>query len=122
MQNEMKTIAETVLNQSIDNKVKEFQLKVTQKLDHVAETKIETINVAKDEINAKLEDHKMKAKSNITSNKKLLDEKIEALKSDLVKAYDEINQLKRANDSKSDKIKNCEEINRELREKLQSVE
>ena len=37
MQNEIKTIAEIVLNQSIDNKVKEFQLKVTQKLDHVAE-------------------------------------------------------------------------------------
>ena len=31
MQNEIKTIAETVLNQSIDNKVKDFQLKVTQK-------------------------------------------------------------------------------------------
>ena len=59
MQNEIRTIAETVLNQSIDNKVKDFQLKVTRKLDHVAERKIETINVAKDEINAKLEDHKM---------------------------------------------------------------
>ena len=122
MQNEIKTIAETVLNQSIDNKVKDFQLKVTQKLDHVAETKIETINVAKDEINAKLEDHKMIVKSNITSDKKLLDEKIEALKLNLDKAYDEISQLKRANDSKSDKIKNCEEINRELREKLQPGE
>ena len=122
MQNEIKTIAETVLNQSIDNKVKDFQLKLTQKLDHVAERKIETINVAKDEINAKLEDHKMIVKSKITSDKKLLDEKIEALKLDLEKAYDEISQLKRANDSKSDKIKNCEEINRELRKKLQSVE
>ena len=122
MQNEIKTIAETVLNKSINNKVKDFQLKVTQKLDHVAETKIETISVAKDEINAKLEDHKMIVKSNITSDKKLLDEKIEALKLDLEKAYDEISQLKSANDSKSDKIKNFEEINRELREKLQSGE
>ena len=64
----------------------------------------------------------MIVKSNITSDKKLLDEKIEALKLDLEKAYDEISQLKRANDSESDKIKNCEEINKELREKLQSVE
>ena len=64
----------------------------------------------------------MIVKSNITSDKKLLDEKIEALNLDLEKANDEISQLKHANDSKSDKIKNCEEINRELREKLQSVE
>ena len=46
----------------------------------------------------------MKVKLNITSDKKLLDERIEALMLDLEKAYDEISQLKRANDSKSGKI------------------
>ena len=52
----------------------------------------------------------MTVKSNITSDKKLLDKRIEALKLNLEKAYDEISQLKRANDSKFDKVKNCEEI------------
>ena len=47
----------------------------------------------------------MKVKLNITSDKKLLDGRMEALKLDLEKAYDEISQLKRANDSKSGKIK-----------------
>ena len=72
-------------------------------------------NVAKDKINAKLEDHKMKVKLNITSDKKLLDGRIEALKLDLEKAYDEISQLKCANDSKSGKIK------KEIHEKHDNV-
>ena len=111
IQNDIKTIAETELSKSIEDKVKEFQSKLTQKLEHITETKIETISVEKDEINAKFEGYKMKIKYNISSDKKLLDDKVDALHSDLQKANDEINQLKSANDSNLNKIRNCKEIN-----------
>ena len=52
---------------------------MTQKLDKVTEQKIETINVEKDEMNAKFENHKMIIKSSISSDKKLLEEKIDTL-------------------------------------------
>ena len=124
IQNDIKTIAETELSKSMEDKVKEFQSKLTQKLEYITETKIETmsINVEKDEINAKFEDYKMKIKSNMSSDMKLLDDKIDALHSDLQKANDEINQLKSANESKSNKIRNCEGTNKELKEQLQLIE
>ena len=110
IQNDIKMMTETELSKSIEDRIEEFHSKLTQKLEHITETKIETINVEKDEINTKFEDNKMKIKSNVSSGKKLLDDKIDALHSDLQKANDKINQLKCPNDSKSNKIRICKEI------------
>ena len=73
-------------------------------------------------MNAKFENHKMIIKSSISSDKKLLEEKIDTLTLSLEKANNEINQLKRANTSKSDKLKRHEDIQKELREKLTLLE
>ena len=106
------------INHTIENKIKELQLNVTQKLDKVTEQRIETINAEEDEMNSKFENHKMIIKSSISSDKKLLEEKTETLTLNLEKANNEINQLMRANTSKSDKLKRHEDIQKELREKL----
>ena len=74
------------------------------------------ISSEKDEMNAKFENHKMIIKSSISSDKKLLEEKIDTLTLSLEKANNEINQLKRANTSKPDKLKRHEDIQKELRE------
>ena len=97
-------------------------MNVTQKLDKVTEQKIETINTEKDEMNAKFENHKMIIKSSISSDKKFLEEIIDTLTLSLEKANNEINQLKHANTSKSDKLKRHEDIQKELREKLTLLE
>ena len=47
-------------------------------------------------------------------NKTLTEQKINDLSFDLQKVTEEINQLKLANDSKNDKIKNIEETNKQL--------
>ena len=47
-------------------------------------------------------------------NKTLTEKKINDLSFDLQKVTEEINQVKRANDSKNDKIKNIEETNKQL--------
>ena len=60
----------------------------------------------------------MKVKSDIASEKASLEQKIYTLISDLKKAHDNINQLKQANDSKTDKLKNVEEANKELLQTL----
>ena len=106
------------INHTIENKIKKLQLNVTQKLDKVTEQKIETINAEKDEMNAKFENHKMIIKSSISSDKKLLEEKIETLTPNLEKANNEVNHLMRANTSKSDKLIRHEDIQKELREKI----
>ena len=74
------------INHTVENKIKEFQMNVTQKLDKVTEQKIETINTEKDEMNAKFENHKMIIKSSISSDKKLLEEKIDTLTLSLEKS------------------------------------
>ena len=47
-------------------------------------------------------------------NRTLTEQKINDLSFDLQNVTDEINQLKRVNDSKNDKIKNNEETNKRL--------
>ena len=110
------------INHTIENKIKELQLNVTQKLNKVTEQKIETINAEKDEMNAKFENHKMIIKSSISSHKKLLEEKMDTLTLSVEKANNEINQLMCTNTSKSDKLKRHEDIQKELREKLTLLE
>ena len=110
---------QNVINYTIENKIKELQLNVTQKLDKVTEPKIETINAEKDEMSAKFENHKMIIKSSISSDKNLLEEKIETLTLNLEKANNEINQIMRANTLK---LKRHEDIRKELREKLTLLE
>ena len=56
------------INHTIENKIKELQLNVTQKLDKVTEQKIETINPEKDEMNAKFENHEMIVKYRSTAS------------------------------------------------------
>ena len=55
-------------------------------------------------------------------NKTLTEQKINDLSFDLQKVTEEINQLKRANDSKNDKIKNIEEINKQLFQSVRKSE
>ena len=62
----------------------------------------------------------MKVKSDIATEKVSLEQKINTLTSDLKKANNNINQLKQANDSKTDKLKNVEEANKELLQTLKN--
>ena len=62
----------------------------------------------------------MKVKSDIATEKVSLEQKIDTLTSDLKKANNNINQLKQANDSKTDKLKNVEEANKELLQTLKN--
>ena len=62
----------------------------------------------------------MKVKSDIATEKVSLEQKIDTLTSDLKKANDNINQLKQANDSETDKLKNVEEANKELLQTLKN--
>ena len=117
---DIKEIAEKVITQDIEDKVKEIQKNAFQKLDKLVDEKIQIINIEKDDINSKFEDRKMKVKSDIALEKASLEQKIDTLTSDLKKANDNINQLKRSNDSKTDKLKNVEEANKERLQTLKN--
>ena len=61
----------------------------------------------------------MKVKSDIATEKVSLEQKMDTLTSDLKKANN-INHLKQANDSKTDKLKNVEEANKKLLQTLRN--
>ena len=83
---DIKEIAEKVLTQDSEDKVKEIQKNAFQKLDKLVDEKIQIINIEKDDINSKFEDHKMKVKSDRASEKASLEQKIDTLTSDLKKS------------------------------------
>ena len=110
--------AEEIFIQNIEEKVKQVQKGAFSKLDKIAEEKIHTIQVEKDEINTQFEDHKINIKNEISSSKVLIEEEMNTLSADLKKATNDINQLKRANDSKSDKLRKIKETHKNLWETL----
>ena len=118
MKENIKKTAEEIFIQNIEEKVKQVEKGEFSKLDKIAEEKIHTIQVEKDEIDTQFEDHKIKIKNKIASSKVLIEEEMNTLSADVKKAMNDINQLKRANDSKSDKLRKIEETHKNLWENL----
>ena len=114
MQGDIKQTTEKTLEHNLEDKIREIRKDTYQKIEQLTEQKIQSIQIERDEINTKFENYKVKAKSDLSLNKTLTEQKINDLSFDLQKVTEEINQLKRANDSKNDKIKNIEETNKQL--------
>ena len=122
LKEDIKEIAEQVMLQNINEHAKEIRKNMYRKIDQLTEEKIQEINIERDAINTQFEDYKIKIKSDAALEKILIDQKIDALTSDLKKVYDDMDQLQRANNSKTDKLKNLEETNKQLLETLHKYE
>ena len=107
----MKETTKKISEQNLEDKIREIRKESYQKIEQLTEQKIQTIQIERDEINTKFEKCKVKEKSDLTLNKTPTEQKINVLFSDLQNVNEEIDQLKRANDSKPNKIKNIEETN-----------
>ena len=118
LKEDIKEIAEQVMLQNINDHAKEIRKNMYRKIDQLIEEKIQEINIERDAINTQFEDYKIKIKSDTALDKMLIDQKIDALTSDLKKVYNDMDQLQRANNSKTDKLKNLEETNKQLLETL----
>ena len=122
LKEDIKEIEEEVMLQNINDHAKEIRKNMYRKIDQLTEEKIQEINIEQDAINIQFEDYKIKIKSDTALEKMLIDQKIDALTSDLKKVYNDIDQLQRANNSKTDKLKNLEETNKQLLETLHKYE
>ena len=122
LKEDIKEIAEQVMLQNINDHAKEIRKNMYRKIDQLTEEKIQEINIERDAINTQFEDYKIKIKSDTELEKILIDQKIDALTSDLKKVYNDMDQLQRANNSKTDKLKNLEETNKQLLETLHKYE
>ena len=122
LKEDIKEIAEQVMLQNINDHAKEIRNNMYRKIDRLTEEKIQEINIERDAINTQFEDYKIKIKSDTALEKMLIDQKIDALTSDLKKVYNDMDQLQRANNSKTDKQKNLEETNKQLLETLHKYE
>ena len=122
LKEDIKEIAEQVMLQNINDHAKEIRKNMYRKIDQLTEEKIQEINIERDAINTQFEDYKIKIKSDTALEKMLIDQKIDALTSDLKKVYNDMDQLQRANNSKTDKLKNLEETNKQLPETLHKYE
>ena len=122
LKEDIKEIAEQVMLQNINDHAKEIRKSMYRKIDQLTEEKIQEINIERDAINTQFEDYKIKIKSDTALEKMLIDQKIDALTSDLKKVYNDMDQLQRANNSKTDKLKNLEETNKQLLETLHKYE
>ena len=122
LKEDIKEIAEQVMLQNINDHAKEIRKNMYRKIDQLTEEKIQEINIERDAINTQFEDYKIKIKSDTALEKMLIDQKIDALTSDLKKVYNDMDQLQRANNSKTDKLKNLEEANKQLPETLHKYE
>ena len=122
LKEDIKEIAEQVILQNINDHAKEIRKNMYRKIDQLTEEKIQEINIERDAINTQFEDYKIKIKSDTALEKMLIDQKIDALTSDLKKVYNDMDQLQRANNSKTDKLKNLEETNKQLPETLHKYE
>ena len=114
IQGDIKQTTEKTLEHNLEDKIREIRKDTYQKIEQLTEQKIQSIQIERDDINTKFENYKVKVKSDLSLNKTLTEQKINDLSFDLQKVTQEINQLKRANDSKNDKIKNIEETNKQL--------
>ena len=112
--------AEKVFNNNIDSYVKVSQQRIIEKLNEVVEKKIQTIQPEKIELVSLFEDFKVRQKNDWTTQKLLMDEVVQELHSGVSKSIEEIDILKKANMSKSDKIKKCEETLKEMSTKVES--
>ena len=122
LKEDIKEIAEQVMLQNINDHAKEIRKNMYWKIDQLTEEKIQEINIERDAINTQFEDYKIKIKSDTALEKMLIDQKIDTLTSDLKKVYNDMDQLQRANNSKTDKLKNLEETNKQLLETLHKYE
>ena len=114
IQGDIKQTTGKTLEHNLEDKIREIRKDPYQRIEQLTEQKIQSIQIERDDINTKFENYKVKVKSDLSLNKTLTEQKINDLSFDLQKVTEEINQLKRANDSKNDKIKNIEETNKQL--------
>ena len=122
LKEDTKEKAEQVMLQNINEHAKEIRKNMYRKIDQLTEEKIQEINIERDAINTQFEDYKIKIKSDTALEKMLIDQKIDALTSYLKKVYNDMDRLQRANNSKTDKLKNLEETNKQLIETLHKYE
>ena len=106
--------AEKVFKNNIDSYVKVSQQRIIEKLNEVAEKKLQTIQSEKTELVSLFEDFKVRQKNDWTTQKLLMDEMVQEPHSGVSKSSEKIDVLKKANMSKSDKIKKCEETLKEM--------
>ena len=98
--------AEKVFNNNIDSYVKVSQQRIIEKLNEVAEKKLGTKQSEKTELVSLFENFKVRQRIDWTTQKLLMDEVVQELHSGVSKSIEEIDVLKKASISKSDKIKN----------------
>ena len=122
LKEDIKEIAEQVMLQNINDHAKEIRKNMYRKIDQLTEERIQEINIERDAINTQFEDYKIKIKSDTALEKMLIDQKLDTLTSDLKKVYNDMDQLQRANNSKTNKLKNLEETNKQLLETLHKYE
>ena len=122
LKEDIKEIAEQVMLQNINEHAKEIRKNMYRKINQLTKEKIQEINIERDAINTQFEDYKIKIKSDTALEKMLIDQKIDALTSDMKKVYNDMDQLQRANNVKTDKLKNLEETNKQLLETLHKYE
>ena len=106
--------AEKVFNNNIDSYVKVSQQRITEKLNEVAEKKLQTIQFEKTELVPLFEYFKVRQKNDWGTQKLLMDEVVQELHTGVSKSIEERDILKKANMSKSDKIKKCEDTLKEM--------
>ena len=112
--------AQKGFNNNIDSYVKVSQQRIIEKLNEVAEKKLQTIQSVKTELVSIFEDFKVRQKNDWTTQKLLMDKVVQELHSCVSKCIEEIDILIKANMSKSDKIKKCEETLKEMSTKMES--
>ena len=94
VQEDIKQTTEKMLEQNLEDKIREIRKDTYQRIEQLTEQKIQTIQIERDEINTKFENYKVKVKSDLTLNKMLTEQKINAFSSDLQNVNEEIHQLK----------------------------
>ena len=98
--------AEKVFSNNIDSYVKVSKQRIIEKLNEVAEKKLQTMQSEKTELVSLFEDFIVRRKNDWATQKLLMDEAEQELHTGVSKSIEEIDILKKANMSKSDKIKN----------------
>ena len=112
--------AEKVFNNDIDSYVKVSQQRIIEELNEVAEKKLQAIQSEKTELVSLFKGFKVRQKNDWTTQKLLMHEAVQELHTGVSKSIEEMDVLKKANMSKSDKIKKCQDTLKEMSTKVES--
>ena len=113
--------AEKVFNNNIDSYVKVSQQRIIEKLKMKLQRRnFRQYSPKKPELVSSFKDFKVRQKNDWGTKKLLMGEVVQELHTGVSKSIEEINLLKKANMSKSDKIKKCEDTLKEMSTKVES--